>query len=711
MACVFKFFDIFGNSFSPTVSYQSKTNTVFGGIFGIIYIAISLFLIYQVGRSMIDKVDPTIVEEDIIDKDTEVNFTLPITFSIWVNKRYVKGVNFNPEETDKEIEFIKNNLQRLITYKAGYTNMTLTKAIPFKTCNIYDFHDDPTPYEIDIINKLQCLDLSNATVSLYHSFGVPTVRSLELSLWMCENTTDYNNCFSYEEQDHYLRTFDFRYLYYFAGYDYKPRIYGNKVFRKFLDLFYSKLIYIPNFFPATHYLKIQNVKLYTDVGVFGEELEYLSSQRISGVTYLVGGDPYETDAGDLVYRRKMNQLVIFVDKSTKKITRKYPKIHEIIANVAGIVSILGFCMQFFLQKIYDSKTYEIILHQLFDINEDLIDEIPKKKNLGSDKSKEKEVNQMKDSINLDNIIVQNNNINDLNKNETTNPKFKRKSELEKINEDYKQNNNSNQKRSSILNFNIENVNLKMEGDNNPANTNYLNAKLDNSENRLFKINEIDSGILPEISPGAIQGLSTDIPPKSDPSIKQKTSKYIINNSDFSWKNQRQKKYDAEFKLVPENKIPTAVKCLNNSKGKDNEKSTNYNYNISNTKICLLSFCDHLLITYFKCCLVGRTSKINKYYEELRDIVFPYTDILNITNNIFEMEKLKYLLMDEDQVAVFNYRSKIEVSNCYLNGSKFNNFYYFMKDLNDNVDVEQIKNELVDRDNQKRFNLRLKNLSV
>jgi len=76
-----------------------------------------------------------------------------------------------------------------------------------------------------------------------------------------------------------------------------------------------------------------------------------------------------------------------------------------------------------------------------------------------------------------------------------------------------------------------------------------------------------------------------------------------------------------------------------------------------------------------------------------------------------MEKLKYLLMDEDQVAIFNYRSKIEVSKCYLNGSKFNNFYYFMKDLNDNVDFDQIKNELVERDNQKRFNLRLKNLSV
>ena len=35
----------------------------------------------------------------------------------------------------------------------------------------------------------------------------------------------------------------------------------------------------------------------------------------------------------------------------------------------------------------------------------------------------------------------------------------------------------------------------------------------------------------------------------------------------------------------------------------------------------------------------------------------------------------------------------------------------MKDLNDNVDFDQIKNELVERDNQKRFNLRLKNLSV
>ena len=696
MACVIKFFDIFGNSFSPTVSYQSKTNTVFGGLFGLAYLAISLYLCYEIGEVMVLKNDPIVVEEDVIDKDTEVNFSLPITYSVWLQKRYVKGVTFDPVETEKEFQFIRNNLARLITYKAGYTNMSLTSAVPFKNCNIYDFHDDPTLEQAEIINKLQCLDFNKTRVSLYHSFGVPTVRTLEISLWMCENTTDYNNCFSYEEQDYYLRTYDFRYLYYFAGYVYKPRNY-EKEFSKFLDLFYSKLIYVPNFYPGTHYLKIQNVELQTDVGVFGQDLKNKTAQRISGMSYLVGGDPYEIDAGDHVFRRKINQLVLFVDKSTKRISRKYPKIQEIIANVAGVVSILGFGMQFFLQKIYDSKTYEIILHQLFDINEDLINGIPKKSNLGKEKRSGKvDINPKNDEININNNMNGNNNIKDLNNNKTKNAKFKRKSEMVKINEDFKQNNS--EKKNIILNFNIEKAKEVVD---NP-NKNNSNINLDNSENKIFKNNEIETS-LP-------QRLTSNILPAVDPTTKKKTSKYIINNSDFSWKNHRQKKYDAEFKLVPENKIPTAVKCLDNSKGKDNEIPTNCNYDISNTKVCLLNFCDHFFITYFKCCLVGRTAKINKYYEELRDIVNPYTDILNITNNIFEMEKLKYLLMDEDQVAVFNYRSKIEVSKCYLNGSKFNDFYYFMKDLNDNIDVELIKNELVDRDNQKRFNFRLKNLS-
>jgi len=106
---------------------------------------------------------------------------------------------------------------------------------------------------------------------------------------------------------------------------------------------------------------------------------------------------------------------------------------------------------------------------------------------------------------------------------------------------------------------------------------------------------------------------------------------------------------------------------------------------------------------------GKTKIINDYYEKVRPLARDYTDILNISYNIYEMEKLKYLLFDEEQIALFNLRSKVNVTNKNIANTNFTKFYYYTKELDDEIPNEQLKIEIELREKQKVFNERLVNL--
>ncbi len=151
-----------------------------------------------------------------------------------------------------------------------------------------------------------------------------------------------------------------------------------------------------------------------------------------------------------------------------------------------------------------------------------------------------------------------------------------------------------------------------------------------------------------------------------------------------------------------------MKNLEDSKKKGNEV-TKENYSLFGQRRNLLSFCDHFMLTYLKCCVCGRIKKISTYYEKIDFLVTYYTDILSISNNIFELEKLKYLLLDEDQVSLFNYRMKLNVKSDLNQNSKYADYYYFTKSLNDDINLGEIQHRIRNRNDNKFFNKRLADL--
>ena len=124
---------------------------------------------------------------------------------------------------------------------------------------------------------------------------------------------------------------------------------------------------------------------------------------------------------------------------------------------------------------------------------------------------------------------------------------------------------------------------------------------------------------------------------------------------------------------------------------------------------LLNFWDHFFLSYCCCCISGRVRKVNDYYNNISDEIDEYTDMLNITNNIFELEKLKYVLMDEDQVALFNSRSKVQMDIKKVDTSSFSKFYYFTKELNEDVKINELVKNISLRETDKKFNQKLVDL--
>ncbi len=72
--------------------------------------------------------------------------------------------------------------------------------------------------------------------------------------------------------------------------------------------------------------------------------------------------------------------------------------------------------------------------------------------------------------------------------------------------------------------------------------------------------------------------------------------------------------------------------------------------------------------------------------------------------------MKYLLLDEDQTALFNYRLKIDMKSNLSKPTKYSDYYNFSKGLNDEVKIDLIKKQLALRKDNKIFNSKLLDLA-
>jgi len=449
-------------------------------------------------------------------------------------------------------------------------------------------------------------------LNMYKKIGDPRARFPAVTFQSCENNTKFrkyaNDCISTEQQNYYLTNYEIRTYFIYSGLAYNLSNPYNPL-SLYLDIFYSKFIINPqaDITKVANFVELNRFIVNTDIGYFTNNTLQSEGQQINSISYLVGGSPYARGYIDNYWRKVYTEVIFYCSKSNIVMNRSYPKVQDVIANAGGILGLIAFLVQNFLQVIYDSKAKELIIHQIFYL--DYEDE-----NSGAPCDKE---------FNKCNLGL-------------------------------------NGKRESVeIDKNIDNSRI-----------NIVNGEKANSSNEMVPIS-------------SCKKLELSMHKKKTCLLKRPNPNSPV-----------------------EKKISTARENLLESKGKNIPK-TKYAPFVEE-KVPLNMF-DHFILSYLCCCACGRLKKIATHYKEVEEIVSSYTDILNMVQTSFEMEKMKYLLMDEDQVAIFNLRSKVSFERDSPNSSEFSKFYYFSKDLNDNIKTDQIQQELLERPNQQRFNARLVDL--
>jgi len=720
MAGIVKIFDIFGNNFTPTVAYTSKQKSTFGGVFGLIYFALIPFLAYQFGSNLYYKDIPFLIMKTVVDKNNTANFNLELSYTIDVTPKVVFFMDnaYTAQEKTEDHNYVKTNLFKIFTVLPIYKNLSETEKLSFRPCNASKF-EDITPDEAKKVSDLQCIDYQEKNYQISRKLNDPLGTGFQYLFLVCENSTEHI-CLNTNEQNNILERYDFKITFYFNLLSIDPNLI-NTPFSRYYEYTKEPVVLNPLEMHKTTRFNIQKYVLKTDTGWFFKDITTDEAINVASREMWFENILYHKHT-DGIYRKKFQTISVAIIPEAIHIERSYIRVQDILANVAGVLSVFAFLLKLFLKNIYDNVTKELILHQLFHIDETIVnnDEIYKRISCRINQSdfpgiKEIELKSLPLSQNDNEIDItlslnRNNNIEYSKNNSAVNNvnDYMLKKESKNIIPCYEKkvilvNKESNSKINSKSSS-------KSSNKSSSKSTNefiYSSPKLINNQNinhnnvnNLYQ-NYID---LKYINEGNINQASNFVYSKK---------KYLS----LSW-----------LKAIPlapipsvasvfhENDIQTNIQPILLAKknleeiSKLNQNVTKEKYTIVNEKKLLLSLWDHFILTYFSCCKFGRLKRISHYYDNFQDHILEYTDILNFTNNIREMEKLKYLLFDEDQVALFNLRTKLHL-NTSKSSSNFSDYIFYTKDLNDELNIEEIKKAILKRNKKKLLNKNLVSLCL
>ncbi len=392
------FFDVYGSSYSPSIGGKDHEVSIPGGVAGIFFLYATIHLIVTYSENMILKNDPNIVERKVMNAtDIRINLTLSFSYkiSLQLKDNYIETMT--KENRDNELKFLQKNFERLFTpqifheVKSEVTdaqNKTRVnrdyRPIEEKPCNTSKF-GPLTPREKEEIGNSKCLDIhKNSDIELYQSPADPHSKFVLINVYKCRNhvnSTGSKNCFTEKQQIDYFKRYEFNVYVRHSGLIFKPRE-AYKPFEHFYGLIFFRLI------PSKHSIikkfYIRKFKVVSDFNiVVNEDSHTDENQGVYKDSYYIWEDVYKKGFVDKVSRRLVLTMVLACDSKRIEISRTYPKLPDICANVMGTVGILSFMFSLLLQRVYDSITTEIMVHQLFNLTEDKIDKINKKRKSGN----------------------------------------------------------------------------------------------------------------------------------------------------------------------------------------------------------------------------------------------------------------------------------------------------------------------------------------
>ena len=618
----FSLIDCFAAGVELTIKGNKKSPTVLGGVLTLFTLSILIIIFVIYIKNVIHHLNPEInVHEkySTYSHDLVINeYTFPIGWTLTANDNI--GI-------DKKTYF----KYKVILFHGATNNILEETELEYEVCDSgKHFPLISNQYNDGGFTHVYCLKNKNITLS--GSWNEEYISYISIRMKYCNKydgifyKDNQSKCASYEEVNEYLRNNELFLNILYMDSVFHPFDYKNPIKNVLGSAYTSISLGISKIYE----LYLQPNYLITDDGLIFSNNK--SKTVITTNIYVNDFTQYNNDRNDSF----IGEIGIYTGKKYGETKRIYSKIHSILASVGGVANFLLIFFRLFCYPFSIIKRDEAILNEIFEfdfdrnkqtgglINDKRRSSLVKIKNLFASSGlikikKTKKLNQRKNIFST-----------------------KKGFHIELKKNDSKENLNDN------LENKIDAMNISLHKDSSSLSSSILSNK------KIIKTSGSYDGNL--IIENALKYYNSDI--FSDEEIEEP-------NNISSWTEPDVKiNYSEIIEKIEKDKEFEKEKIRRKKLAKKQKKSLNELFNLLDTKK------DHnelhfrlfevILLIFNKFCVCCRNSKFKDkllLYRRSNYTIQDYIDLTFIIKKLEEFDKLKYILLTNEQLAMFNFIGK------------------------------------------------------
>ena len=618
----FSLIDCFAAGVELTIKGNKKSPTVLGGVLTLFTLSILIIIFVIYIKNVIHHLNPELnVHEkySTYSHDLVINeYTFPIGWTLTANDNI--GI-------DKSTYF----KYKVILFHGSTNNILEETELEYEVCDSgKHFPLISNQYNDGGFTHVYCLKNKNITLS--GSWNEEYISYISIRMKYCNKydgifyKDNQSKCASYEEVNDYLKNNELFLNILYMDSVFHPFDYKNPIKNVLGSAYTSISLGISKIYE----LYLQPNYLITDDGLIFSNNN--SKNVITTNVYVNDFTQYNHDRNDSF----IGEIGIYTGKKYGETKRIYSKIHTILANVGGVANFLLIFFRLFCYPFSIIKRDEAILNEIFEfdfdrnkqtgglINDKRRSSLVKIKNLFASSGlikikKTKKLNQRKNIFST-----------------------KKGFHIELKKNDSKENLNDN------LENKIDVMNISLHKDSSSLSSSTLSNK------KIIKTSGSYDGNL--IIENALKYYNSDI--FSDEEIEEP-------NNISSWTEPDVKiNYSEIIEKIEKDKEFEKEKIRRKKLAKKQKKSLNELFNLLDTKK------DHnelhfrlfevILLIFNKFCVCCRNSKFKDkllLYRRSNYTIQDYIDLTFIIKKLEEFDKLKYILLTNEQLAMFNFIGK------------------------------------------------------
>jgi hypothetical protein len=314
----------------PEISFKGKPNhkTLFGGLFTIILVLLTIIGIFFLGRDIIERQKPTFYSGNSYNSNPFPLILNSSNFPFYIGiEDPTNNLNYFIDDTVYRIKAEYGSQVRTISNNG---NVNITKKfneIKLKRCEISDFLGYESIFSSLDFKNAYCLD-SSQNITIRGSFSNNIWNFVRISIFACNNSTDKVTCRSQREIDAKMKSTYLAFQY--GEFVSDP---GNFYFpmKKILG---DYNVAFSNFYQKKIAAIIKRTNVTTDTG-------FIFDSNENEIFYQLDGPPIEMfwpfAPGPTDY---ILQLTLRLSYSETKNHRSYIKMQSVVAQIGGLYNFL-----------------------------------------------------------------------------------------------------------------------------------------------------------------------------------------------------------------------------------------------------------------------------------------------------------------------------------------------------------------------------------